>query len=337
MEEGADVSTQRTASLRFLPYPFEDNGLSLRLAEVFVDERDARAHVDEAQQLIDLSGNSTWNEVRLTLGVTFDPTLLMKLIPEGEWHVPPVELVARLRSKRARLRRSVAFNLGTWTEGSARQTVTVRRDELRHELEITPILVRSLGREPGTSPHAWQPLARLAEGRPWTVRVDKGEVRNRQHLDIRFHDFSELPQTQAQPDSLYYLDCDGPDPILWLNNRDHEVAVVLQAKGTAGPVARSRDVLFAQIQVAVWQQLFGRAAAGVRDGEVEKSWQRAVLERWLPELMPDLADQESRLNELETMSSWADRFELLRRLDALLQTQTRYGALTRKLAEEVSR
>lgn len=327
------MSNQRTAKLQFLPYPFESHGLPTAVQAAQTDGQDALALVNVEQHVIDLSDNHDWQALELTLSATFDPDLLLRLVPESERDKPPVDLVARIRCTKTRLRYVVPFANDNPGTGVSTMQVTLTRKQVRHEVEILPMLVRSQAGAKGASQHAWQPMARLAEGRAWHVQVDKAPPPNTRYLDIHFHNFADLPQ--AHTDGLYYLDCQGSEPVLWLNNRSQEVATALQSKGTTGPMARLREVLFAQIEVGVWQQLFAHAAADLNDGEVKKGWQKAVLDEWLPRLLPQFADSESRLAELERQSTPKERAELLGRLDCLLQGRAKYESAALKLTREI--
>ena len=177
--------------------------------------------------------------------------------------------------------------------------------------------------------------ARLAETRPWELRVD----RRRQpqpgvYLDVRYRNFNEdetIPKEHKE--NLYRLEI-NEHPILWLNSAHPGVTGILNSKGHVGKRAILRDVVYDLIVPVVWIRLFSHAADQLRRGEeAAYSWQDSVLDAAARLLVPTRKDTEDARERLE--AELEDFPGLLERLDAALQAEHELAKHVVRLAEEL--
>ena len=222
-------------------------------------------------------------------------------------------MLFRLQCQRTLTRRGVAYPLPA-DSSHVKFSLEIPKAEVRESVEVFPLLCRTRdGEEVG---YATRKGARIADGRPWHVRIDKKPGPPGRYLDIRWDSFSansNLPDGKA----FYHLEV-GEHPKLWLNSDFEELREILNAQGTVGPNARQRDALFDRISHAVWTQLFIHAlkSAGAT-GEAAFEWQDATLHKLVPRLesSDDIATATANLHERFDQ----DPSAVVHELDRLLQ------------------
>ncbi len=323
---------------RFLPYAFVDHGLGFSVQQCRLDgDRDVTAAYDAERRVLELS-SSRWSTARVRVEVSLGADLVESLFSPEERTAPPGRLMVIVTCSATRIRRAVALGEARLSVGMSAGEVTLVRSELQGAVELTPVLIRSTGRDAADDGFADATGSRLATGATVEIRVDEVRSPTGEYLDIRYESFRESgPPRFPHPASMYQLDCDGDAPVLWINLDHAKVCSVLDGGGTVGRVARLRDVLFGQISYGVWSRLFWRAARDLqRAGEPVHEWQRAVLARLLPAIYPETLDADSRLEALrEDLDDDSDEI-VLARLDGALQEHLDFGGRATNLTEELA-
>ncbi|EDM81679.1 hypothetical protein PPSIR1_22219 [Plesiocystis pacifica SIR-1] len=318
---------------RFYPWAYEDHGLRLRVLGASLDDRPVEL-VEPHANSVELGTN--WAHATLELELRAPGRLVRRLVAKHERDSPPVAVLITLRCPRTHLRRRVALQAWPSTEGERFGIpLALVRDELAGLVELDAHLIRTA---PAADPSAGARVAslagtRLAGSRTLTLLLDQPEVRAGNYLDVHYRRFSDDPGA-PNASALYRLELEGETPILYLNADHESLRPTLDSKGTRGPRARVRDLVFERIASSVWTQLVLRVSARlVDDGEPAYDWERAVLDQWLPRLYPERRAEE-RQSCLER--DFQDLPMLLARLDAILQVEGKLAALAAKLTGEFS-
>jgi hypothetical protein len=322
---------------RFQPYQFAEHAIELTPTWCALDDQRALGVVPDIERhLLDLS-SQRYQRARLSLSLTVAPALLAAVFPAGELDAPPARLAILLRCPATRLRVAVGVAGPPVRGGTYTAAVELRRADLSGAVELGAVLIRDVARSGPEDGFASFAGAKLADARPWELRIDAVRPVHGQYLDVRYEDFRAAGVGQfPRPDALYQLDCDGEAPILWLNLAQPRICSSLDSVATTGHVARLRDVVFERIQHAVWSRLVIAAARDVtRLGEPAFAWQEPVLRTWLPRLYPDAGDHDSRVAALGRELDDGDVAALLGRLDGLLQDEHDTARCLDLLAEEI--
>jgi hypothetical protein len=331
------VSSRNTQRIRrsALPYAYRDDGLVFGLDAVSIDGGKPKAvEVSRANRRWQFPTDD-WEECRLfgTLELTDD--VVDAVYPESERDSPPGALYVALRCRETIYRDRWMVESGTVEPGSYEVDMALQRDDLRGEVELRPFLTRGAERSSSNGDYASSAHARLASARPWTVLVDGGgEADGEVGLDVRVEPFANSPRLPE--DGLYYLDLGDPSDPLVVVNADHSRVVgVLQSEGSVGAEARMRDVIFDQIQYAVWTQLLLHAGAAVdATGRPQYEWQRTVLRIFARDLygVDDTLEASRRLGrDLEDPTRIPD---VMGRIDEVLQRYLRHRDQLINLMEE---
>ncbi len=110
---------------------------------------------------------------------------------------------------------------------------------------------------------------------------------------------------------------------------------LLSDKGTRGPRARTRDVVFDLIEHSVWSQLFVHAALDLREaGESVYDWEDSVLRELLGGLFPSERTHLARRARLRAALDRGELPLLLGKLDAVLQRRSKLVEHVEKLVDE---
>jgi hypothetical protein len=199
---------------------------------------------------------------------------------------------------------------------------------------LSAVIVRAAKAERPVRGFAGAAGARLAETRPWELRVDRRRTLPGVYLDIRYKDFGTdevVPKEHKQ--NLYRLEI-SEHPILWLNSAHASIPGVLNAKGHVGRRPIVRDVAFDLLVPVVWMRLFTHAADQLRRGEeAAYEWQDSVLDTAARLLQPKLKKAGEARERLEI--ELEDLPPVLERLDAALQAEHDVGRHLVRLAEDL--
>lgn len=323
---------------RFLPYRFDASALALVVEHCTIDgHREAVPPYDPESRLLDLSGSRV-ETVRVGLQVTIPADLLAAVFPPDERGAPEARVIVTVLCTTTRLRRAVVLVDGVVAAGALCGELELSRRDVCGTVELVPVMVRRTGRTERDDGFATLAGSRLAAGRPLELRVDKQRPPHGEYLDIRYESFLAKGAPQfPHSDALYQLDCDGDEPVLWLNLDHSQICAVFDGAGNVGRVARVRNVVFAQISQAVWTRLFWRAARTLqRVGETVHAWEDAVLAFWLPRVYPDVRNLESRLAALRTDLDTDADDAVMSRLDGALQAELEVAGRADSLAGELA-
>lgn len=324
--------------LRFLPYRFDEQALQLGIEHCTIDgHREAVPPYDAEQRLLDVSG-SRIASLRVGLEVAITDALIAEVFPPDERGSPEAGVIVAVVCTSTRLRRAVVLTEGTIAAGPVRGELELSARDAFGTVELTPIMVRRVHRADRDDGFATRAGSRLASGRSLEIRIDKQRPPQGEYLDIRYESFrAKGPPQFPHADALYQLDCDGEEPVLWLNLDHARICAVFDGAGNVGRVARVRNVVFAQIAQAVWSRLFWRAARSLqRVGEAVHAWEHAVLAFWLPRVYPDVRDLESRQAALcADLDADADDL-VMARLDGALQAELELASRADSLAGELA-
>ena len=323
----------RTQEQRFFPWTHEDHGLGLAIVGGTLDARRIEG-IDRRSRVLDLT--TSWERARLERELRARRRVVRRVVAKHERDRPPVAVLLALRCQATCLRRQIG--LRDWAEGTNERLdfeLVLEREQLAGTVEIDAFLVRT---EPLTGQGggvASRRGARLASARPWIVQIDQPPARSGNYLDVQYRSFCSDPSVPASLHAtLYRLDLERDDPILFLNADHTLVRAVLDNKGTRGRRPRVRELLYERIEAGVWSQLILRASARlVEDGELVYAWEHAILEQWLPRLYPDRADDASRRHALER--DYPNLPGLLAKLDGVIQASGQLALTATKLVDEL--
>ena len=326
---------QATRRERFLPYRYERFGLVLNPVRCVLDgTREIEAFQTE-RHLIDLS-DYRFDTVALVVRVEVPVGLFEKVLPPAERQEGAARVVLALRCPKVMTRRALSQTVGPHGSGDVEFSVELFRRDVVGSLDLVPYLVRKgLGTE--TEGYAHLPGTRLASARPWEVRFDLLRTPGGDYLDIRYVSFREQPEGFASPESIFQLDVDRENPVLWLNLDHPQVCEVLDNNANVGMRAQIRDVFFDYVSHVVWSRLFHKAAADLKEAlpgdYLPFEWEDNVLRELLPVLYAEEANHESRRAALRRDLEQSDHTVLLQRLDAVLQARLDVPKHMTRLAE----
>jgi len=329
------MTTKRS---RFLPYRFFEHALDLSVEHCAVDGvREAVLPYDAEHRLVDLSA-SRFATVRLGVAMSVASEILDGVLPADERRAPEARVIVTITCAATRLRRAVMLVDGPVTAGVLRAELELSTRDMHGTVTLEPVMVRRTGRPLADDGFAALAGSRLADGRRLEIRIDALRPPHGNYLDIRYESFRTKGAPQfPHPHALYQLECDGDEPLLWLNLDHAHVCSIFDGAGNVGRVARVRNVVFAQISQAVWTRLFWRAARSVHvAGEAVRAWEDAVLAHLLPRVYPDVRNHGSRLAALRAdLDSHGDD-AVMARLDGALQNELEVAACADSLAQELA-
>ncbi len=317
---------ERTKRERFLPYGYARSALACRVERVALDGHAVESGIDGERHLIELE-QTEWR--RLSIEGRVDvPQEAMDAFPEDERGAPPAQLFLVARCARTRLRR--AFTAGA----SGAFHLELSHDDVDGALELVPFLTRSTSRQsvPGFASRAGE---RVASGRAWEIRITPLREPAGKFLDVRYQRFGDDPLLSAVADTLYSLEHERDSPILWINADHEKIVAVLGDRGTRGPRARIREVVFDSIAQSVWTQLFVRAALHLADmGELAYEWEDSTLRELLPGMYRSARTHAARVDALRAQLARGELSAVLAALDTELQRKSSAVEHVTKLIEE---
>jgi len=311
------MSNTRVQELRFPPWAQEPVGLTLELRGLALDGESVT--VDPRAAVVELSGR--WRIATVRLQVVASPGLGERVVPAHERAGLPLTMVATVRCDATRLRRGVGRV--AWAPGDTQWAPSfefeLARVELARTVELGAHAIRSTDAttpEPGFASLAG---ARVASGRALTLQVDEPRPGSGRYLELQYKSFNADPQVpHDHRASLYRLELEREDPILYLNADHAALRPILDSKGTRGRRVRLRELLYERVEAGAWMQLLVHVSERlVDDGELTYPWQEAVLDRWLPRLYPALGSAAERRERL--IADFAQLDRLLLSFDAALQ------------------
>ena len=320
---------------RFLPFAFAPGGLDLELSDCRLDSTRPVVTSDGSTQF-DLA-ELRFDTVSVLANVAVPGRCRDAVVPPDERADPPLAVAVVVECVPTCLRRAWVRPLPAHAEDAVEIAIELARGELRGVARVEAHLVRTRGRSEPARGYAARTGGKVASGRPWTLLVDRDRAPAGGYLDVRYQSFSEDPRLFPRSQNLYRLDCDSPNPVLWLNTDHEQVCRILDDRGTRGVTARTREVAFDLVAFGVWTRLVLAAAHAVdEDGSTPYPWQEGVLQRMLPLLYPEHSGRARRLEELRAERTAEGGALLLERLEAALQGDLKLADHLLALAREVA-
>lgn len=312
---------ERTKRERFLPYAYARFGLTCRIESVALDGHVIESGLDHERHLVELE-EPEWRQLALDGVIELTPAAVQEAFPVEERAQPPGRLIVVVRCPPTRLRRAQTVAEGPLAAAAYPFRLKLPHDELHGALELIPFLVRSSARAPAPG-YATTGGARVASGRSWEVRVTPLREPSGKFLDVRYQRFSDDAVLRPIAATLYSLEHEQESPTLWINSDHEQIVAVLSDRGTRGPRARLRELVFDYIAQSVWTQLFLRAALHLEElGEVPYGWEDSTLRELLPGVYPDRRTHPARVEALRVQVQRGELSAVLSRLDTVLQCRS---------------
>jgi hypothetical protein len=320
-----------------LPHTFRREGLEFEIEGFQLDGTTLgeRGELDADDRYLSILEESGWTVLTIEGTVTVDSGIIQDVFPPGEWGEPPGRL-ALVKTNPLAINRSRQILAEAPIEATEKEfNIDIYRSEYRGTLTIEPFLTRVEPGRSGATNHATKVGTRLANGAPWTVRLDdptdEGGL-----LMPRIEDFGE---SDRFPDNqhIHYLSLEEPrNPQLYLNSQHKRVIDILNNEGSVGGPPRLRDVLYGYIEHSVWTQLLLQTARDTDSdtGETEHGWEEDVLDIFLNDLYPDLEDEEAASQLATDVRSVSDLPALMQKIEAAVHQQYDLPDDTTKLVEE---
>lgn len=322
-----------------MPYGYDRAAVKTRISTPLVDGEVADGVLNENWLAVELDKYGGWERVEMELTFEVDEERIRALVPEEETDSPPVALVVALRAPDSFTRRTVCrreLDVGGGEGTRVSESMELRRSEVRGEVTVKPLVVRTQTHEYRAPGKARRAGSRIGGGREVSIVVDRGRTLADQYLEIDYTRFSERDDLGDAKAAISHLKHQGESPVLWINQDHPGVQEVMDSEAPTGATARLRDVFFDAVTPGVWKQLFFAAVDGLdREGETTYAWQDAVLNRFLEGLYPGEDKLARREHVLEEVTSASGIARLLQDLDRIVQSDNEFGQHFTKAAREV--
>ena len=187
----------------------------------------------------------------------------------------------------------------TLFEGVSAVSVNFSLDasEFYGKLDLVPVIARTReGEELGDYAH--RKSESLADGKGWTVRLDRFEGPSSSLIDSELKNFSELDELDVGEGDLFHLDL-KKNPVLYINKDNLDIERVLKS-GNKENASKARDVIMDMILQSVFTQLVQKA---IWDLDEEHSyrydWEEDAMSIFIEYLFPNSdMDREEMLDEI---------------------------------------
>lgn len=289
------MSTKSRHLERFMPYDCARDGLVIRGVRVAVDDTPLG---ELASGGVLPWGPAPWDSLHLTVALERRVPLDGLLYPD-EYVRAAVSVVLGVHCWSTFLSQSHPLRHSDPTADKFEHVITLRRDDLRGAVSITPSVVRSTAHTPrpglAASKGAW-----LMKGEPWVLFIDETKPRHGTELEILRKRFSEVPDLSPEDHHNWFaLRFDGAFPRLYLNDEHSDLMSALFDTAKRGRRATLRETLYDQIGAAVWPALLLHAARARHENEDEiYPWQANILRLWVRRLAPDESDLDAGVKRL---------------------------------------
>ena len=323
------MSDARTKREQFLPWAWAKFGFRFDVVSATLDGARPAA-IDAERRMVDL--DEAWETATLDLEVEAPAEVYTRLLPPKD--LGRIAAVVVIRCDQTHLRHGERLRLPR-SGGVVKHRLALRRSDFAGTIELGTVLVRETAAPARVAGFAAASGARLADTRPWDLRVDRRRTLSGVYLDVRYRSFkSDETIPKRERGNLCRLEVAGDTPILWLNNDHAAVVAILNAKGHVGRRAVLRDVAFDTMVPLVWVRLFIAAANQLRaTQEAAYPWQEAVLDTVARLLFPERRDTAEARGRLE--SDLEDLPSVLERLDGALQEEHNVASHLVRLTEEL--
>lgn len=268
-----------------------------------------------------------WNEVILEVTVTGPTSELSELDPVEDL----VDAIVSTECQRTELRSSSRADRSGVAHWQVHHRLT--RSELVDAVELRVDLVATVD---GVANR------RIASAEPWKLWVDQPSAPAVQGaIDIGWVDFrsDERPSCVAGTDAklMFIVDLDGSAPKLWLNSAVDGLAALLDdTRRRPATESAARNALLQAIGVGTWSALIGSSLNAVWADEDSvmwptRDWQKMVLQRCLPYLLPDESEADQALIRLHQAISGDDPGWIESRIQPAVQHLAETASVTPRI------
>ena len=276
------------------PYPTLKTSLDLTVTSVEIDGDKADDQILRSHnQMIDLHEhyNHNWNSAKFLFEVVAQPEVVDRF--ESDHNEIAVALSLNCRPTNARL--SLDLQKSETEPGKWKGELKTRREFFSGRLDLSASASATVNGIPSRL---------VAKSEPWWVFFDEpNTVKVGGALKVKWVDFQDTgaPHVARQfPDATHVVDLDGALPVVYLNQSFEGLHALLKDQKDRSTVEQAlHDAHRYSIARSVWMALLMDSLAAVRmeEGETEalwpdKEWQREVLRRLLPKIVPHKTDQE---------------------------------------------
>lgn len=290
-------------------YPYEvTDGIVLRIKEPFDPLNDSvelqwvpTGETPDEQLHFDLRGNEQWGELMFGIEARLDVAELTKILPAGVDYRTETALLVSVRCPSTKIRYPVQLTADPKEPGLWSGDIHLHRHNIRSRVELHPILTRTTDIPSSASIPSNISRSRfslIGSGRAFVVSTDYVERTFDSPVKVRWEDFRQSKNSwrACHGASIYFLEPDPDEPILWLNSYTPSLKSLLLDRTEKTTDAGLRVFLAAWLAETVWLQLFHVALGSVtaRDndegGSFPEGWRGDVLRRYLGLMFPDIAD-----------------------------------------------
>jgi len=312
---------------RFMPYASDRGGLALHHVRAAIDG-EPRGELASGTPL----STGPWETLTLSLALELRAGVLTRVLHADELHEPPVAIVLAVRCPATFLSLPQCVKHPNPSTDKYEHVISLRRNEIRGEVSITPHLVRTTTRTPRPG-FAARKGAWLAKGDPWILHTDETKPRQGHNLEILRKRFSEVQGIlPADHHNWFALQLDGASPRLFLNDEHSAVMAALYDTSTRGKRAAVREALFDQIDATVWPTLLLHAARAWHDTDGDTyAWQENILRLWTRWSSPDEHDLAAGVQRL-VQRAIDEPTNFLLEISAVLQRRDQIHRLERLIA-----
>ena len=276
------------------PYPTLKTSLDLTITSIEIDGEKADDEIMRLQnQMIDLHEhyNHAWKSAKFFFEVVAQSVVVERF--EDEHDELTISLSLNCRPTNARL--SIVLKKSETEPGKWKGEFETRRDFFSGRVDLCATASTKVNGIPSRL---------VATSEPWWIFFDEpNTVKIGGALRVVWTEFKNegAPLVARQfPESTHVVDLDGPLPVVYLNQSfDGLHALLKDQKDRSAVELALHDAHRYSIARSVWMALLidSLSAVRVEDGESEaewpnKEWQREVLRRLLPRIVPHKTDQE---------------------------------------------
>lgn len=332
-------------SVQLKPYAITE-GIALHISDPYdPTSEDLDLHweekgEDDDQQLrLDLRGNGQWRELHFGIEARLEPSKLESVLPKGADYRTDTALIVSVRCPATKSRYPIRLEADPKEAGLWAGDVHFLRRDVRSRLEFHPALCRTS--DIPSSATIREGISRnrnalLGTGRSFVVAVDYVQKNYPGPVRIRWSDFRHSKDSwrSQHKDSLYYLDLDPSEPVLWLNSGTPRMRALLLDRSENTVDSGLRIMLSTWLAETVWMQLFNAALGSIAtpasdEGAVlPEGWRGDVLRQYLRIMFPEhINDVSSALNQAVSMRESEDEVYAL---TGLATTATQETVSTQK-------
>ena len=276
------------------PYPTLRTSLDLTVTSLEIDGQKADDEILRSHhQMIDLHQHylDGWKAAKFSMEVVAQPEVVERFEKDHDELIVSLSLNCRPTNAR----RSLVLTKSATEPGKWHGEIETQREFFGGRVDLSASAATTV---------EGVPFRLVGKSDPWWLFFDEPTtVKIGGALKVVWSDFKGegAPMVARQfPDATHVVDLDGPLPIVYLNQSFEGLHALLKDKKDRSTVELAlHDAHRYSIARSVWMTLLMDSLAAVRTEEDEteaewpnKEWQREVLRRLLPKIVPHKTDQE---------------------------------------------